>query len=246
MDISQFKLHAKIEDIHWWFRARRQIIFDQLKEYVPTGKGKVVAEIGCGTGGNLKLLKDHYQVIGVDTSPEAVRYAMERVNCKIFLSDFRDALFESWGDLDAVVLADVLEHISDHKTFIRDLVTYLRPGAVLVITVPAHQWIWSQHDVILGHKRRYSAKGLRSLWENLPVTELTFSPFNCILSPIIFLYRLLRFGGHGPGCSDLYLPSPVVNDVLYKIFSAERPFLKLFPLPWGVSYLATLKKVGQS
>jgi len=242
MDISQFELHARIEDTHWWFKARREIIFDQLKEYVPPGKGKVIAEIGCGTGGNLKFLQNYYQVVGVDSSPEAVRYARQRVNCSVFLSDFRDALSGRWHDLDAVILADVLEHIDDHAVFLRDLVTCLKPRSVLLITVPAHAWIWSQHDAILGHKRRYSAKSLRSLWNDLPVTELIFSPFNCLLFPVMVLYRKLKSDANASGASDLNLPSTVVNRLLYRIFSAERLLLKLSSLPWGLSYLAILKK----
>lgn len=243
MDISEFELHARVEDIHWWFKARREIIFDQLKRYVPPNKGKLIAEIGCGTGGNLKFLNDYYQVIGIDTSPEAVRYARKRVNGRILVSDFRDALAGSWNEVDAVILADVLEHIDDHTLFFRDLIMNLKPGAALLITVPAHECIWSRHDIVLGHKRRYSAKSLRSLWKDLPVKELVFSPFNCLLFPVMVLYRKFKSNINGSGWSDLNLPSPDLNYLLYKIFSTERLLLKLSLLPWGLSYLALLMKI---
>jgi SAM-dependent methyltransferase len=243
MDISQFELHAKIEDIHWWFKARREIMFDQLKKYVPPGERKVIAEVGCGTGGNLKFLKNYYHVIGVDISPEAVKYTKERVNCSVFLGDFRIALKGSWDAIDAVILADVLEHIEDDGIFLREIIQYLKLGAALLITVPAHGYLWSEHDVILGHKRRYSVRNLRYLWKDLPMKELFFSPFNCLFFPAIVLYRMLKRGSASRGKSDLHLPSSVINNMLYKIFSAERALLKLSPLPWGVSYLALLRKM---
>lgn len=242
MDISQFELQANIEDIHWWFKARREIIFNQLRKFIPPDRGKRIAEIGCGTGGNLKFLSQHYQMVGVDISPEAVSYAKERVNCKVFHGDFRDALTGMWEDLDGVILSDVLEHIVDHEAFLRDLAASIKAEAVLLITVPAHQWLWSRHDLILGHKRRYTVQGLRSLWKDLPVTELLFSPFNCLLFPVIVLYRKLVSHADTSDASDLRLPSSFLNGLLYRIFSSERHFLRRCSLPWGLSYLAMLKK----
>jgi SAM-dependent methyltransferase len=242
MDIPQFELHAKLEDIHWWFKARREIIFEILKRHVPPGKRKIIAEIGCGTGGNLKFLREYYQLIGVDTSSEAVKYAMERVDCNVFLGDFRDVLSNKWNHLDAVLLLDVLEHIDDDVNFINDIVKNLNPNAILLITVPAHMCLWSQHDVVLGHKRRYSAGKLRSLWKNSDVVkELFFSSFNTFLFPAIALLRILK-KTKNVRKSDLFMPPPLINCLLYKIFSIERIMLKLFTIPFGMSYLVVLKK----
>ncbi|MCM2359443.1 MAG: class I SAM-dependent methyltransferase [Geobacteraceae bacterium] len=241
MDNSQFDLHAQMEDVHWWFRARREIIFDQLSRHVPPGEGQTIAEIGCGTGGNLKFLQEHFQVVGTDISPEAVAYASARVGCRVLLGDFREQLAGRWGELDGVVLLDVLEHIDDDTRFLADLLGSMRPGAVLLLTVPAHAFLWSHHDVVLGHKRRYCARALRKLWEGLAVEELFFSPFNCLLFPVIALKRLLA-GNGAPGKSDLAMPAPWLNSLLYQIFSAERGLLRALPLPFGLSYLAILRK----
>lgn len=244
MDISQFDLQAEIEDRHWWFKARREIILSVLEQHVPVHKNKLIVEIGCGTGGNLKVLKDYYRIAGIDISPEAVRYAMQRVDCKVFLGDFRDSLSDLWPDTDAVILADVLEHTEDDLTFLRDIIKSLKPNAVLLMTVPAHNFLWNHHDIVLGHKRRYSAESLRSLWNGLEVGELFFSPFNSFLFPIIAFYRLLRGKKQKHFKSDLSLPPAWLNYLLFKIFSIERLFLKAFPLPFGLSYLVVLKKQG--
>ena len=208
----------------------------------PPGEGKLVAEIGCGTGGNLDFLKEHYRVIGVDTSPEAARYAAEKLPCPVLLGDFRKKLAGNWGEVDGVLLADVLEHVEDDAAFVEDIVASLKPGGMLFITVPAHQFLWSHHDVVLGHLRRYSAGELKSLWKGLVVSELFFSSFNTMLFPAIAVCRLLLPSRKGSDESDLSLPSPLVNRFFYALFSFERLLLKLFKLPFGVSYLAVLRK----
>lgn len=242
MDISQFELHAKVEDVHWWFKARRELMLGVLQRYVPAHHNRLVAEIGCGTGGNLKFLQRYYRVVGVDISPEAVKYTTGRTNCPVFLGDFRKRLSVMWGDIDAVILADVLEHIDDDDGFLSDIIKSLKPGAVILLTVPAHMFMWSRHDVILGHRRRYSAGNLRYLWKGLDVEEVFFTPFVCILSPAIAVYRLYRRNGSDTHGSDLRMPPLWLNSMLYRIFSVESCLTGLLPLPFGLSYLSVLRK----
>jgi SAM-dependent methyltransferase len=206
----------------------------------------VLAEIGCGTGGNLKFLQHHYAVMGVDTSAEAVAYCAGRVTCPVFHGDFRQGLASRWGEIDGVVLMDVLEHIDADGAFLQDIVAALKPRGVVLITVPAHRFLWTRHDEVLGHVRRYSARELRRLWSELPVVERFFSPFNCFLFPAITLARKLvaLCGKGGGGESDLQPCHPLLNRTLRAVFSAERHWLTLCPLPFGVSYLAVLEKDG--
>lgn len=242
MENSQFVLNAAIEDVHWWFKARRDILFEGLKRFVPPFQGKTVVEIGCGTGGNLKFFSSYYRVMGTDVSPEAVSYARDRVEGAVFLGDYKDALADKWQDIDAVLLPDVLEHVADDAAFLQNIVAHMKPGAVLAITVPLHDFLWSRHDVILGHKRRYSVKRLRALWSGLPVLPVFSSRFNSFLFPLIACYRLLPKGGSAEKRSDTSLPPPWVNTALCMIFSLERYVMRIAALPLGVSYLLILKK----
>lgn len=242
MDPAQYEIMTEIEDRYWWFRCRREIFFDTIRRFVPPGRNRTVAEIGCATGGNLRMLKDGYTVIGVDTSPEAVRHASAGLAGRVFQGDFREVLRDRWGEIDVVLLADVLEHVDDDVSFLSDIVRRLPAGAIVVVSVPAHPFLWSRHDVVLGHRRRYTAGGLRRLWSSLPVEERLFTPFNCLLFPPIALLRLSRRGGGG---KDLYLyRSDRLNALLYGVFSLERHFLRWFRLPFGVSYLAVLRTSG--
>ena len=244
MDESEFRLHAQLEDTHWWFCARREIIIDLFQRYLPGGKERHLVEIGCGTGGNLKALADYYNVSGVDMSAEAIRFASGRVSVPVVCGDFRSVLAGSWQNVDGILLADVLEHIEDDRNFLTDIVANLRPGAIVVITVPAFQFLWSRHDLVLGHVRRYRLDGLRALWSPLPVREHFASYFNSILFPIIALVRLIMGDGKEgkDDGSSLKPVNPILNGLLYSLFRFEKTLLRRVRLPFGVSLVAVLEK----
>lgn len=247
MQAEEFSLHAEIEDEHWWFRARRNIIVSLLKRF-SSEKPRHVVEIGCGTGGNLRKIH-HYvdKVTGVDVSEDAVAYARDRVPGEVYAGDFRSVLKDKWQDIDVVLIADVLEHVEDASGFLDDIISSMKPGGLIIITVPAHQILWSHHDVVLGHHRRYEQAQLKALWKGRPVRQLYFSPFNFVLSPLVFMLRLLSLSGKESQnrdlkTSDLKKHSAPVNSLLYFLFNLESKWLQYFPLPWGCSYAAVIKK----
>lgn len=242
MDVGEFRLHAELEDRHWWFCARRMIIFSHLRRFLQPYKGRTIVEIGCGTGGNLRFLQQYYRVLGVDISPVAVAFARTLSDIPVLEGDYRQELAGRWGEIDGVLLADVLEHVDNDIDFMSDLIGRMKAGSVLLLTVPAHQWLYSAHDVVLGHKRRYSAEGLRHIWQGMAVEELFFSPMNCLLLPPIALMRLLSYGSKGD--SSLKLPAPIINNLCYCLFAAERDWMRFAPLPWGVSLIALLRVKG--
>lgn len=241
---SEFSLHAEIEDSHWWFAGRRAILFELLRGQIPPGQGHLLAEIGCGTGGNLKFLGAHYAVMGADLSEVALSYARQRVDCPLYFGDHVACFAPFWPEIDAVLLLDVLEHVADDRDFLRRIASSMRPGAILLLTVPANPLLWSQHDHILGHLRRYTRRGLRHLWQELPLKEHFLSPFNTLLFPPIAAYRSLGFGKFAAGKSDLSPVFPPLNRLLTALFAAERHWLRHAPLPFGCSLCAVLEKVG--
>ncbi len=247
MDPNEFTIHAAIEDQHWWFRARRNIIGAAMDKYAPQQRAHLL-EIGCGTGGNLRFFAPRFgAVTGVDAAPAAVALAKQRVPGEVFCGDFRELLRGRWHDYDVVLLADVLEHVERDHDFLRDLIAQLKPGATLIITVPAHPWLWSPHDAALGHHRRYTLATLRALWATLPVRTHFISHFNTLLLPLIALarYTTLRHTTlqHTTTLhSDLQQHSLLVNHLLYAVFNAETFWLRHARLPWGCSALAVLQK----
>lgn len=243
MHPAEFAAHAALEDTHWWFRARRNIIDAVLERSAPQQRQHLL-EIGCGTGGNLRFLANRFAAVtGVDASEDAVRYARERASGEILQGDFRVVLAGRWSAFDVILMADVLEHVEDDRAFLRDVVTNMQRGATLLITVPAHPWLWSSHDTALEHHRRYSAAALNALFADLPLTPLYRSQFNLLLLPLVLLARALPTPARTTTETDLKKHSFLSNALLYSIFNLETQCIRHVPLPLGCSHLVALRKI---
>ncbi len=225
MHSEQFQLHAAIEERHWWFTARRQIVRRIVEEVAPPGQGRTVIDVGCGTGANLGSLADGYRCIGIDTSAEAIHLATARFPQVRFLHGFAPQdLGGYFAEADVVLLMDVLEHVSDDFELLSSLLAAAKPGTHFVITVPADMSLWSEHDVSFGHYRRYNLDRFRRAWSGLPVTELLASPYNARLYPLVKTVRAwsrLRGDATGEAGTDFKLPSRPVNAVLRGLFAGE-------------------------
>lgn len=242
MQPAEFAAHAALEDTHWWFRARRNIIYAALQRCAPRQRQHLL-EIGCGTGGNLRFFASRFgAVTGADASEDAVRYARERVPGEVFQGDFRATLAGRWQNFDVILLADVLEHVADDRAFLTDVVTNMRQGSTLLITVPAHQWLWSSHDAALGHHRRYSAAALRALCSDLPLTPVYRTQFNSLLLPLVLFARALPSKPRAATETDLKEHGPLSNALLYGIFNLETSCIRYGSLPVGCSHLVVLRK----
>lgn len=239
MDPQLYPRMAAVEDTHWWFVSRRAIcerMIDRL--YLP--RGAAILEPGCGTGGNFAMLSRRGKLYAMDSDETALRFAASRGTAELargHLPDripFDDILF------DLVVMTDVLEHLDDEAGSLRAIRARLKPGGWLLLTVPAMQWLWSEHDVTHHHRRRYRASQLRTRVTDGGFTVDYLSYFNFILFPVIagvrMLQRIASSNGRD-GQHDLKLPSPVVNAVLARVFSSERYVIPAVRMPVGVSLL---------
>jgi SAM-dependent methyltransferase len=256
MQPELFKLHAEVEQSHWWFTARRLIMQRLLHRVLPPDPDRIVVDVGCGTGANINALARDYQCVGIDTTPDAIRYARERFSEVQFIEgQSPEDLGPIAPKMDAVLLMDVLEHVEDDSGLLSSQVKALRKGGLVLITVPADMRLWSAHDESFGHYRRYDFEMLRQTWADLPLEELMCSHFNTRLYPIIRLIRSLnRMRGKtwGQSGSDLSVPVKPLNRLLWRIFSGESNRLvgllessssrSAHPYRRGVSLIAILKK----
>ena len=140
---------------------------------------------------------------------------------------------------DVVAAFDVLEHIADDVGALRRIGESLAPEGVLVVTVPAYAWLWSRHDELSHHVRRYRRRDLRAALEagGYDVERATY--FNAALFPVAAAVRLVhRYVTHRQDTDDFSLPPRPVNELLAKVFAAERLPLRHADLPFGVSVLA--------
>lgn len=226
MDLAQFQLHAEIEQSHWWFCARRQIMLALAEAIVPPSLETTAIDIGCGTGGNLAVLAGKYRALGIDASPDAVAFARKRFPGLDLRTGFApEGLGVEMEKADLVTLMDVLEHVEDDAGMLGNLVHAAHKGCHFLITVPADPALWSPHDEAFGHLRRYDRASFEQLWAGLPVEVRLVSYFNRRLLPLIRLVRLWgRRSGRsaGRGGTDFWMPNRLVNFALTRIFAGER------------------------
>ena len=236
-------MHA-LELTHWWFRGRRRVLLDLLRNATALTPGLPrILDYGCGTGGNTSFYAAVGPVVGIELDAAAIRLAHARGAAQYCRSHGTQLPFPD-GVFDAVVASDVLEHIEDDMAAAAEIARVMRPGSVAIISVPAHQWLFSEHDTALRHCRRYSKAAIRQVLEGngLRIRRLTY--WNAALFPLICLRRLIA--NRRPeyrATSDLG-PTPVlINEALAGLLAIEAAILRYASLPWGVSLIALAKRV---
>jgi SAM-dependent methyltransferase len=253
-DPRYFELLAGIEDRHFWFRARNQVIARVVQKLTRSWPdGYRVLEVGCGNGNVLKCLAAASAggtVLGMDLFEEALRYAKQRTGCALVRGDICNAPLRPGFEL--IGLFDVLEHLEDDHKILGDLHRLLAPHGTLLLTVPAHMSLWSYFDVGAQHRRRYSRAELSSKLKATGFEVVYISEFMAPLFPLIWIGRRLRKflqrASAGPETaheltSGDFKIVPVVNEMLAFILRLEaRLIARRWTIPIGTSLLAIARK----
>jgi len=234
MDPAYAAVHAEEDRAHWWFLGRRAVILAEMTRRLPAS-GVRLAELGCGSGGMLEALGRFGTAVGVEMDPALRARARER-GLDVRAGALPDAIPLEPGRWDAVCLFDVLEHVDDEAGALAACRRLLAPGGRLFVTVPAYAWLWSRHDELLGHRRRYTARALRRAAERGGYTVERLTYFNTLLAPPIMAVRLARAALRRPG-HDLDRPAPLLNRALAACFSSEARLLRWVSPPFGISIL---------
>lgn len=234
MQFPQFEAHAAMEDKHWWFLARREILRALLHAVVPPknldGTRPRLMDVGCGTGGLTNFLSDEYDVTGIDPSDDAIAFARQKFpRCRFVHGKAPEDVRDECTGADGILLIEVLEHVEHDIPFVHALIASMKPGAVLIMMAPADPSLWGPHDDAFEHYRRYKGVGgFRKLWDGRPVDELLVSSFNARLYPLVKTMRSLsraRGKSWGKGGTDIDVPIPPINAIFQKIFAGEAPRL---------------------
>jgi SAM-dependent methyltransferase len=228
---------AELDQRHWWYRARREVLAALIRRRALPPPGAQLLEIGCGTGHNLAMLGrfGHVDALELDASARAI--AEQRLGRPVMSSPLPELRGVPEHRYDLIGAFDVIEHIADDRAAVASIATRLKPGGRLVITVPAHQWMWSAHDTVNHHQRRYSRRALARLVGESPLKLEAIGYFNSLLFPLAVAQRLASRVS-GSDNSDLALPPAPVNYVLERAFAAERFLIGRLPLPPGLSLFA--------
>ncbi|AEG61042.1 class I SAM-dependent methyltransferase [Desulforamulus ruminis] len=234
---------VKMECNHWWYKGRREIISKLLNLYLsPDMK---ILDAGCGAGGNMVFLEKYGSVMGIDISPEMVEHCK-----KIGLMARRESVtrlsFEDQS-FDLVLCLDVLEHLENDQKALEELKRVLRPGGLLLITVPSFSWLWGRHDELNQHYRRYDSGELQQILQSAGFQVERSTYFNFFLLPPVWLVRKLgrmlpAFGGK----TDFQFGCGRLNLFFYAVMKLEAVLMDYVNLPIGVSQLILARKKESS
>jgi 2-polyprenyl-3-methyl-5-hydroxy-6-metoxy-1,4-benzoquinol methylase len=242
-DPHYFGFLAESDRRHFWFRARRELIRDAIARVAgdPTEGG--LFDMGCGSGGLLQYLAESgVRVMGAcDAYPESLRIVRGRVAAPLVLVD-EGRLPPLGAGYPLIGLFDVLEHIDDDAETLRFLRSVVEPGGHLVLTVPAHPFLFDEMDVLAHHRRRYRRSELREKLQAAGFEVRLLTHFMSPLLPLVLLRFIVRALFAGRGAQERRNVElrvfPSINGILHLVLAAERLVLRRLSLPFGSSILA--------
>ncbi len=245
MDRDYEQQTFQAEDRHWWYRGRRTVL-DRVIDGLGIGGGSGpprILDAGCGSGRNMIELARRGTVTGIELSAPSVEKARARGSGEVIEGSVLEMPFAD-DSFDLAVSLDVIEHLADDRGALRELRRVVAPGGALLVTVPAYQWLWSGHDEINHHQRRYTLRSLRAVAESAGWRQERTTYFNSLLLPVAILLRVLdRLNRKTTESSlDLWVPPEPVNRLLELPLTLEAAMIaRGGRIPAGLSLLSVFR-----
>lgn len=249
MDKDYYREYAGIQQTHWWYTGRVQLLQSVLEHHLRPSQERRLLDLGCGPGGMRPMLAQYGRLFSADFTIEALQFAQPQSLGHLLQADatklpFGDASF------DVVCAFDLIEHLADDFCALSEFNRVLKPGGWVFVTVPAFQFLWGSQDVVNHHYRRYRCSQIRHLLTRTGFLIEQTSYFNAFLFLPIAIVRLLstmradhrRESGEEVQ-SDFSIRIPKsINTALHHLFAFERHLLRRSSLPLGTSVLCIARK----
>ena len=159
----------EVEEKHWWFSARRELLLALLRRWVPSGRR--LLDVGCGTGFLLGAAREDWEVWGLDPAPGGRGVlSCARPHARQCRARCPTSGTGKFPAADAICFFDVLEHLEDDVGRLRGAASNLAADGLVLATVPAYQWLWSAHDTSHHHYRRYTTERLGAAFQAAGLT----------------------------------------------------------------------------
>ena len=217
----------------------RNLVERRLRHALRGRAGLTILDLGAGSGIMMDRLGDLGLNVGLDLSMSAARFCRAKGHAAL-LADAGRLPFPA-ESFDAVIAADVIEHTPDDELVVSELRRVLRPGGVLMVTVPAFMFLWSHHDVAIGHYRRYRRASLVRLLEEAGIHVERSSYANFFAFPAFlaarWAQRLFRPRNRPPKADYPRVPAPV-NRLAIRLLDLEARITDRGSLPVGTSVVA--------
>jgi SAM-dependent methyltransferase len=232
----------RAEDRHWWYRGRRTVLEGVIAQLRLPARARIL-DAGCGSGRNMVEFARHGTVTGIELSETSVVLARERDAGDVVEGSVLEMPFPA-DSFELAASLDVVEHLEDDLAALRELRRVVAPGGALLVTVPAYQWLWSGHDEINHHHRRYTRNSLLRVAREAGWEPVRTTYFNSLLLPVAIALRVLdRFSRKTTESSlDLWVPPPFLNWLLERPLALEAALIRRGGrIPAGLSLLVVLR-----
>lgn len=239
MDEFMYGEFFEFEKTHWWFVARRYILMNLIKDYLQPSLANRILDLGCGAGLTLQSLSRFGRVFGVDASELAIHYSRKNSDGPLVLGSLDQGLPFKPRTFHLITMLDLLEHIEDDAAAMVSVGSLLEKGGLLVCTVPAFPSLWSRHDEVNRHLRRYYKAELvgKLTAAGFAIRKITYFNF-FLFGPIWVRRQLNRWLTTKAKRSDFTHLSRLPNACLRTLFQWESRWLRGHSFPFGVSLLA--------
>lgn len=249
MNKEYYSEYFELERSHWWFRVREKIIKDVLEQSIDNNTTLKILNVGAATGKTSEMLGNYGTVTSIEYDKDCCDFTSKRLGIEIINASVLDLPFAD-NSFDLVCAFDIIEHVEDDFKAVTEMHRVCKSNGLIYVTVPAFQKLWSHHDVVNQHFRRYVMSGVENLFKHLKGKRVFKTYFNSLLFIPIFCFRVLsnifgsenRRSGSGSDFSALSKDS-LIDKVLFNIFMIERYLLRKTTFPVGVSALFIWKKV---
>lgn len=248
MDRQYYKAYYQLERKHWWFRVRERIIRERISTSINQNRNLEILNIGAATGRSSQMLERYGNVTSLEYDKVCCDFVKEKLGINVVNGSITNLPFDSKA-YDLVCAFDVIEHVEDHDMAIAEMKRVCKDEGTLCVTVPAYMSLWSEHDVVNKHFRRYTLKELLELFGNSQLKEIYSSYFNTLLFLPIYAFRQVskiipeKYLRKGSG-SDFELKTQfnLVDSLLRKIFGLEIVLLRYLKFSFGVSIITIWRK----
>ena len=247
MQADYARQYRALWERHWWWRSREAYVLSwirRLKRKEPAHWR--ILDVGCGDGLFFESLSRFGEVEGIEPDATLVNDPRWRDRIQVSRIDQASATLRA-GEYDLALMLDVLEHIDDDRAALRALYRSLRPGGRLLLTVPALNFLWSRHDEVNSHFRRYDPRALRSLLveSGFQVESLRFF-FGWTVLPLLVRRWLSPAGRRVRSDQAVGIPPAILNRFLTLASTCEHALGRFIPMPLGSSLLAVVRKADLS
>ncbi|MBD3337123.1 MAG: methyltransferase domain-containing protein, partial [Candidatus Eisenbacteria bacterium] len=231
---AEYQRMYEVEETFWWYRGLRRIVLNLVRPHLPPRRPLEVLDAGCGTGGFLPEAARLGRVRGLDVSPAALELARRRAAAELVAGGVEQLPFAE-DAFDLILSMDVLYHraVADDRAGLSEMTRCLRPGGILVLNLPAYDWLRSRHDAAIHTARRYTRRRVAGLMRGLPLETLRSTHWNSLLFPAAAVRRLVE--RRSAGASDVQPLPPWLNRCLESVLRIEAGLVSRIDLPYGLS-----------